>query len=210
MSSLDSLTLLRDTGTSAVRGDKLHLEVERDTPYPEVHLALARIYTEEGLYELAHTQIDLFERHEEYLQVSDVEFEAQYLRADLFSRQDKRDAYDRVLQKIISKDDNWDAKQGGLKGYTDRRFSQISDSRLQMLSRNVENRGKFGRAYFEIGRRKYLSGSEPGAEPYLIMALLYGYERVEAKDLLERYYSATNQPGNLKKLADIAGLLHYY
>jgi len=42
------------------------------------------------------------------------------------------------------------------------------------------------------------------------MALLYGYEREEAKNLLERYYAATNQPGNLKKLADITELLQYY
>jgi tetratricopeptide (TPR) repeat protein len=208
--TLDSLTLVRDTGTSTIRGDRLDFEVEHDMPYPEVYLALGRIYAEEGLYELAHKQLDLFERYEGYLQVHDVKFEALYLRAEIFSRQGKKDEYDRTLQRIIEKDDNWDAKQGGLKGYTDRRFSQISESRIQMLSRSVESRGKFGKAYFEIGRRKYLNGSEPGAEPYLIMAFLYGYEGEEARALLERYYLSTNQPGNLKKLADTAGLLHYY
>ena len=42
------------------------------------------------------------------------------------------------------------------------------------------------------------------------MALLYGYEGEKSYALLERYYSLTDQPRNLKKLADIESLLQYH
>jgi tetratricopeptide (TPR) repeat protein len=210
LEALASLDLVLDDRSSRIRGDRLRFNVERDTPYPEVNLALARIYAEEGLYDLSYKQLNLFDRGKDCLQMPDLILEALYLRAEILLRQDKRDEYERILEEIIVMDENWEGDAKGLRGYVNRPFSQIPDSRIQVLARDVESRGKYGRAYFQVGKQKYLNGSEPGAEPYLIMALLYGYERKETHDLLERYYTMTDQPRNLKKLADIGSLLQYH
>jgi tetratricopeptide (TPR) repeat protein len=210
LNTLASLKIVLDNRTSSIRGDRLEFVVERDTPYPEVNLALAGIYTKEGLYELANKQLSLFDREEDYLQIPDLIIEALYLRAEILLRQEKRDEYERMLEKIIAMDENWEEDAKGLRGYVNRPISQIPDSRIQVLARDAVSRGKYGRAYFQVGQQKYLNGSEPGAEPYLIMALLYGYEGKEVYDLLKRYYVTTDQPRNLKKLADIESLLQYH
>ncbi|KPJ82862.1 MAG: hypothetical protein AMS17_18465, partial [Spirochaetes bacterium DG_61] len=208
LKSLDSLDVEYETGNTVVKGEKLVLHIEKNIPYPEVNLALARIYRDEKLYDLALNQIALFEQGRDHLQIPDTIFEAMYLRAEIYHERAEvarakgnektfnREitAYGEELDRIIGYDANWmrGKEESGFGGYADRKLSDIPVSAVQYLNGDLDGREKYGKAYFLNGALRFEKGRYESAEPYLKMAYLYGYERENAKEYLIQYYSAVN------------------
>jgi hypothetical protein len=201
---------------------KLRLQIEGNAPYPEAHLKIAQIYLEEGLFDLSLQQLDMAEEGQEHFQIPDLIFSVLYTRAENYRTRAEfykehgnkkgfnreADKYGRELDRIVEKDENWrGGKEGaGFKGYKDIKLYEIPNGRVLNLSGDAVGREKYGKAYFLSGEYKFQNGRDEGAEPYLIMAFLYGYERETAKRYLEQYYTLRNDTANLKKIEDIEAL----
>jgi hypothetical protein len=201
---------------------KLRLQIEGNAPYPEVHLKIAQIYLEEGLFDLSLQQLDMAEKGQEHFQIPDLIFSVMYTRAENYRTRAEfykehgnkkgfnreADKYGRELNRIVEKDENWRGGKEGtsFKGYKDIKLNEIPNSRILHLSGDAEGREKYGKAYFLSGAYKFQNGRDEGAEPYLKMAFLYGYERETAKRYLEQYYILRNDTANLKKIEDIEAL----
>jgi tetratricopeptide (TPR) repeat protein len=205
LESLNTLEVDLGEDNGRGRGEKLVLDIETGADYPEVHLILAKIYIEEGLYGLALKQLELVEKSSESLQIEDVLFEVWYTRAAAYSGMRDTGKYFEQLERIIREDTSWKV-EGNLP------LSRVSDSVVAGMRNDREKRKKFGEAYFRIGSFRYSSGRDASAEPYLKMAFLYDYEPDNAeldearpvREYLEEYYGKIGDVQSLQKLEDIS------
>ncbi len=151
--------------------------------YPEVSLKLAKIYSGEGLYDLALFQLDVAERNKDFLQIPDLFFEILYTKAEIYFLMKKYNESLLVYESIISFDNNWDSySQQGIYEISE---NLIEDNRLKY---------KFGKAYLEIGKMKYHNNNFENAIPPLKMAMLYKYKwEVTLKYLINCYKKLENK-----------------
>ena len=87
------------------------------------------------------------------------------------------------------------------------------DTTIKSLSHDIENRKKYGKAYFEYGMLKYKNKNYVTAEPYLKMAFLYryGYEEKKeymiAEEKLKEYYISWERRKDAEQIDYINDLL---
>jgi hypothetical protein len=184
---------------------KLVLNIEGEGIYPEVNLKLARIYSMEGLYDLALKQLENVEEGKESLQIPDHIYDAMYTRAEIYRTMKKMTQYLEELENIIEMDVNWEGR-GNFKGYKERQLHRIPDSAIVKMNEDAVSRSKFGRAYFEYGSEKYMNGNYEKAEPYLKMAFLYNYEREQSREYLLQCYSLGYKKADMRKLKELGEL----
>ena len=190
--------LVHDEGDD---GDiKLRIEAQENIPYPEVNLKIAQIYIREGLFDLALQELDRAEKGSVYFQVQDLIYTVMYTRADIFRIQNNMSEYQRSLQRIIEPgtEDKWEGDDN-FRIYANMPLHKVSDAAVKVLIRDAEKQKKYGKAYFEYGRLNYENGRYMSAEPYLKMALLYGFgygkekEFLIAKEMLREYYISSER-----------------
>jgi tetratricopeptide (TPR) repeat protein len=145
--------------------------------YPEVNIQLARVYMLEGLHDFALLHLETAERQKEFLQISDLSFTILYTRADIFSLQKKYDKLLKVYEEILKLDE-----------YKDIYFQQNSYTLPSRFIEDPELGGKFGRAYFELGKLKINSQNFDSAISYFKMALTYHYKPEQTLDYLVYCY----------------------
>ena len=193
---------------------KLRIMIEGNPPYPEVHLRIAQIYVKEGLFDLALQELDRAEWGRNHFQIADLIYTVMYTRADIFRMQSKMADYEKNLKRIIEPEgnDSW-AGDSNFDIYKNMSLYKISDAAIKILSQDVEKRKKYGKAYFEYGMLKYKNRNYLKAEPYLKMALLYGYgyedkkEYVIAKDMLKEYYISRERRKDAEKIEHINDMI---
>ena len=155
-----------DTGRAIYEYKRALIRANRNgSVYPEVNLVLARIYTEEGLYDLALSQVDIVQKNGSMLQIPDLVYESFYTKAGIYISMERYDEALRVYESIIEKDDSWKSYSGM--------------SLYELLSHTVDDRLKikrFAEAYFVIGTIKYMSYNYENAIPAFKMAMLYQYK----------------------------------
>jgi tetratricopeptide (TPR) repeat protein len=156
----------------------------RKTPYPEVNLQLARIYTQDGLYDLALSQIRVAETNKDRFEIPDLIYEVKYVKAEILRKQNKN--AEAVYREIIEGDENW-------------KFFMKEPYQNTILGRaigNKEDQAKFAKAHFELGRMKYDNGNFENALRFLEMAVLYGYKSETAmRYLIDSYRKLGNTAG---------------
>jgi tetratricopeptide (TPR) repeat protein len=157
----------------------------KKTPYPEINLQLARIYMQEGLYDLAFSYILIAETEKDQLQIPDLLYEVKYTKAEILQRQNKN--AETVYREIIESDENW-------KFYIKEPYQNTI---LGKVVQNTEEQAKYGRAHFELGRMKYNNGNYENALRFLEMAVLYRYKSEAAMRYLIDSY---------RKLGNLAGM----
>jgi tetratricopeptide (TPR) repeat protein len=189
--------LVYDAGDGDI---KLRLETQENIPYPEVHLKIAQIYIREGLFDLALQELDMAEKGSGYFQIQDLIYTVMYTRADIFRILNNMSEYQRSLQRIIVPE-AWDKWEGddNFRIYGNMSLHKVSVAAVKVLIQDAEKRKKYGKAYFEYGRLSYQNGRYVSAEPYLKMALLYGFgygkekEFLIAKEMLREYYISSER-----------------
>ena len=145
--------------------------------YPEVNIKLAEIYIDEELYDLALFEIGIAENQKKYLQIPDLIYNILYIKAEILFKQKKYNKSIEVYGEIIKKDENW-------KLYSRQSPYEISEKFIEA----PELKKKFGKAYLEIGKIKYLQNIFDNAIPFFKMALMYKYEKeVSLKYLISCY-----------------------
>ena len=145
--------------------------------YPEVNIKLAEIYIDEGLYDLALFEIGIAENQKKYLQIPDLIYNILYIKAEILFKQKKYNKSIEVYGEIIKKDENWTL-------YSRQSPSEISEKFIEA----PELKKKFGKAYLEIGKIKYLQNHFDYAIRFFKMALMYKYEKeVSLKYLINCY-----------------------
>ena len=189
--------LVHDDGDGDI---KLRVETQENIPYPEVNLKIAQIYIREGLFALALQELDMAEKGSGYFQVQDLIYTVMYTKAGIFRIQNNMSEYQRSLQRIIAPEmeDKWEGDDN-FRIYGNMSLFKVSDAAVKVLIQDAEKRKKFGKAYFEYGRLNYQNGRYVSAEPYLKMALLYGFgygkekEFLVAKEMLREYYISSER-----------------
>jgi tetratricopeptide (TPR) repeat protein len=160
--------------------------------YPEVHLELAEIYREQGLYDLALRHIKTAENQREFLLIPDLIYRIWYTKADIHRDQERVDRVLEVYERIIQEDNE--------KNYFfNRPLSRLPGVMIREFRGNRELRAKFGPAYYRVGAIKYRSGSYEAAEPYLRMAFLYGFNARTTEYLLD-YYRMSGRRADYEKV----------
>ncbi len=193
---------------------KLRLQIEGNASYPEVHLKIAQVYLEEGLFDLSLQQLDMAEEGQEHFQIPDLIYTVMYTRAEVFRLQGKMADYQKKLKRIIEPEekDSWRG-DNNFKMYKDRSLHTISDTTIKSLSHDVENRKRYGKAYFEYGMLKYINKNYVTAEPYLKMAFLYRYGYEEKKEYviaeikMKEYYISGERRKDAEQIDYINDLL---
>jgi len=141
--------------------------------YPEVNLRLSEIYLTEGLYDLAMLHVTRAEQKRDDLEIPETIFDVLYKKAEILFKLKRYNETIAVYESIIKEDENW-------KFYS----RQSPYTLFEGTVADPELQKKFGRAYLEVGRLKFLSKNYDNAIPYLKMAILYGYKREESLNLL--------------------------
>jgi len=151
--------------------------------YPEVNVKLAKIYLNEGLYDLAISYIEsaLDERQE--LQIPDQIYEIWYTKAEIYASLGKYDAAISVYEEIIKGDPIWRRYEGQDIYVIDAAF--IDDP---------ESKKKFAAAYFNLGKIKYDFQIYDNAIPFFKVALTYGFKKEESLTYLVNCYEKLNSP----------------
>ena len=155
-----------DTGRAIYEYKKALIRARRENAaFPEVNLQLAKIYRDEGLYELALSQIGITRRNADKLQIPDLLYEARYTTAELYLLMDRYTEALEEYERITGEDEN-------KKGYDtvsvyDIWKEPVGDT-LKIL--------RYGEAYYRIGIIKFRSNNIENAIPALKMALLYRYK----------------------------------
>jgi tetratricopeptide (TPR) repeat protein len=173
---------------------KALIKANRDgAVYPEVNLQLAKIYKDEGLYELALSQVDIVQNNRSRLQIPDLSYEALYTKADVYIRMERYDEALKVYEGIIGQDDNWLA---------------YAETNLYELEANVIDditaRTRFAEAYLRVGMIKYMTHNYENAIPSLKMALLY---RHKADKTLRYLISCYEKVENRKATEYLKGIM---
>jgi tetratricopeptide (TPR) repeat protein len=154
------------------------------TPYPEVNLQLARVYAQDGLYDLAFSQIRIAETNKDLLEIPDLIYEVKYVKAEILQKQNKN--AEAVYREIIEGDENW-------KIYMNEPYQNT------ILGRAIgskEEQAKYAKAHFELGRMKYDNGNFENALRFLEMAVLYKYNSETAmRYLIDSYKKLGNRLG---------------
>jgi tetratricopeptide (TPR) repeat protein len=141
--------------------------------YPEINLQLAKIYKDEGLFDLAFFHIDAVQKQKEHLQIPDHVYDLLYIKAELYVLMKKYEQALEVYEEIINKDSNW-------KSYSKQSIYEIEEDYID----DPKLRKIFGEAYLMIGKIKLATYNYENAVPPLKMALLYKYKINETLDFL--------------------------
>jgi tetratricopeptide (TPR) repeat protein len=147
---------------------KRQADAEGVTAYPEVHLALAEVYREQGLTDLALRHIQQAENQAEFLVIPDQIYTVWYVKARLYRDLGRMSEVVKIYKSIVEKDDTWDT-------FNNRRLTSIRENLILEFRTRKELTAKFAPAYYGLGSIKYLNGSPEAAEPYLLGAFVYGY-----------------------------------
>jgi tetratricopeptide (TPR) repeat protein len=141
--------------------------------YPEVNLRLSEIYLSEGLYDLAIIHVTRAEQYKDELEIPETIYDVLYTKAEILKKLKRYNETIALYESIIKEDENWKfySRQNPYKLFEE----TVADPELQK---------KFGRAYLELGRLKFLSKNYDNAIPYLKMALMYRYKNKESLNLL--------------------------
>jgi tetratricopeptide (TPR) repeat protein len=145
--------------------------------YPEINLQLAKIYKDEGLYDLAFFHIDAVQKNKEHLQIPELMYDCLYTKAEIYVLMKKYKQALEVYENIISRDDNW-------RSFSEQSLYEIEDSGID----DAMLRKKFGEAYMMIGKIKLASYNYENAIPPLKMALLYKFRIKDTLKLLFNCY----------------------
>jgi tetratricopeptide (TPR) repeat protein len=145
--------------------------------YPEVNLKLAEIYLDEGLYDLALMHIAVAEEQVSYLQIPELIYNVWYVKAEIYFEMKRYREAISVYEGIIKNDENW-AEFSHQNPYV------IIDKEII----NPEYQKKFGKAYLETGKIKYLLNNFDNAIPLFKMALVYRYDKETALKYLINCY----------------------
>jgi tetratricopeptide (TPR) repeat protein len=132
--------------------------------YPEVNLQLAKIYKDEGLFDLAFFHIEEVQENEEHLQIQDHIYDLLYLKAEIYVLMKKYEQALEVYETIISRDSNW-------RSYSEQSLYEIEESYIN----DAKLRMRFGEAYLMVGKIKLATYNYENAIPALKMALLYKF-----------------------------------
>jgi len=152
-------------------------ETSKKNIYPEINIKLAEIYIDEELYDLALFEIGIAENQKKDLQIPDLIYNILYIKAEILFNQKKYNKSIEVYEEIIKKDENW-------KLYSRQSPSEISEKFIEA----PELKKKFGKAYLETGKIKYLQNHFDYAIRFFKMALMYKYEKeVSLKYLINCY-----------------------
>jgi tetratricopeptide (TPR) repeat protein len=157
------------------------------TPYPEVNLQLAKIYAQDGLYELAFSQIRIAEAGKDSFGIPDLIFEVKYVKAEILKMQKKN--AETVYREIVEGDENW-------------KLLVSEPYQNTILGRSIgseEDRAKYGKAHFELGRMKYENGNFENALRFLEMAVLYKYQSDIAMRYLIDSYKRLGNTGGMER-----------
>jgi tetratricopeptide (TPR) repeat protein len=133
--------------------------------YPEVSLQLAKVYKDEGLYELAIDHIEIVERNRARLQIPDLIYETLYTKAEVFLQIERYNEALGVYEAIIGQDSNWKSYAG--------------TSLYELVSIAIDDdasKGRYAEAYLRIGMLKYMNYNYENAIPALKMAMLYRHK----------------------------------
>lgn len=133
--------------------------------YPEINLQLAKIYRDEGLYDLALSQVETVQKHRDSLQVPDLIYETLYTRADIYLLMKRYDEALKVYEGIIEQDKNR------------KLYSTFSIYELRPGDfKDPLTAKRYAEAYLGIGMIKYMSFNYENAIPALKMAMLYSHK----------------------------------
>jgi tetratricopeptide (TPR) repeat protein len=132
--------------------------------YPEANLQLAKIYKDEGLYDLALFNLDLVQKNKEHLQIPDLVYDLLYTKAEIYVLMKKYEQALEAYENIVSQDDNW-------RSFSKQSLYEIEGSFMD----DARLRKRFGEAYLMIGKIKLATYNYENAIPPLKMALLYKY-----------------------------------
>jgi tetratricopeptide (TPR) repeat protein len=170
-----------DSGRAIYEYKKALIRAGReDTVYPEVNLQLAKIYRDEGLYELALSQIEIVQSNADRLQIPDLIYEARYVNAEVFLLLERYNDALTVYERIIRED-------GNRKGYD---MASVYDI-WEDPDGTPLKRMRFAEAYLRIGIIKYQSNNYENSIPALKMALLYRHELEKTLKYLMYCYERT-------------------
>ena len=183
-----------DAGHAIYEYKKALIRAGREnTVYPEVNLQLAKIYSDEGLFELALSQIEIVQRNEDRLQIPDLIYESRYMEAGVFLLMERYSDALTVYEQIIREDVN-------SKGYDMVSVYDIwADPEEAPLKRM-----RFAEAYLRIGIIKYQSSNYENSIPALKMALLYRHELEETLGYLMSCYERTGDARAYEFLKEIS------
>jgi tetratricopeptide (TPR) repeat protein len=133
--------------------------------YPEINLQLARIYKDEGLFDLAFFHIEAVQKNKEHLQIPDHIYDMLYIKAEIYVLMKKYEQALEIYQQIITQDSNW--RSHSRQSLYEIEKSYIDDAKLRM---------RFGEAYLMVGKIKLATYNYENAIPPLKMALLYKFK----------------------------------
>jgi ferritin len=137
-----------------------------------------------GLYELAFSQIRIAEANKDSFEIPDMIFEVKYVKAEILKMQNKN--AETVYREIVEGDENW-------------KLLVNEPYQNTILGRSIggeEDRAKYGKAHFELGRMKYENGNFENALRFLEMAVLYKYKSDTAmRYLIDSYKRLGNTAG---------------
>jgi tetratricopeptide (TPR) repeat protein len=177
----DRLVKMGEPGMAIVAYKKA---LNEKTPYPEVNLQLARIYAQDGLYDLAFSQIRIAEINKDSFEIPDLIYEVKYVKAEILQMQNKN--AETVYREIIEGDENWKLLVN----------EPYQNTILGRAIGGEEDRAKYGKAHFELGRMKYENGNFENALRFLEMAVLYKYKTDTAMHyLIDSYKRLGNTAG---------------
>ena len=170
-----------NAGQAIYEYKKALIRADREkTVYPEVHLQLAKIYRDEGLYELALSQIEIVLRNADKLQIPDLVFEARYTKAEVFLLMERYNDALNEYERIIRDDTN-------RKGYDTVSVYVIWEEPDEAPLKRM----RYAEAYLRIGIIKYQSNNYENSIPALKMALLYRHELEKTLEYLISCYERT-------------------
>ncbi|UCB47087.1 MAG: hypothetical protein JSV25_06650 [Spirochaetota bacterium] len=133
--------------------------------YPEINLQLAKIYKDEGLFDLAFFHIEAVQKNKEHLQIQDHVYDLLYIKAELYVSMKKYEQALEVYEEIINQDSNW--RRYSKQSIYEIEKSYIDDPKLRKI---------FGEAYLMIGKIKLATYNYENAIPPLKMAMLYKFK----------------------------------
>jgi len=153
--------------------------------YPEANLSLAKIYRDEGLFDLALSYLKIAENYKNLFQIPDQLYNLLYTKADIYLKMNKLGKAIDVYEEIIRIDKNI-PRENPLKS-----------------SDNKKLKKKFGKAYFILGEIKYNNNNFENAIPYLEKARYYRYNFDKTVRYLINCYKEIGNFANLERLKSL-------
>jgi len=160
--------------------------------YPEVYLNLAKIYKKDGLYDLALSYIEMAEDQKNDFEISELEYDLLYTKADIYMKKDDISKAIDVYKDIIKDDSNWNNNN-----------TKIIRENPDKFKINNELIKKFGESYFILGKIKYENNNFENAILYLDMARYYKYKLDITIEYLINCYEKTGNSLMIRKLKNI-------